>query len=57
MVDPDSVGHELFEKLTAGITTDRDNVVVRHQYDYPLDTGGQKEVDVMIWDNSGDSEE
>lgn len=57
MVDPDSVGHTLFEKLTAGVTSDRDDVVVRHQYDYPLDTGGQKEVDVMVSDSSGTSEE
>ena len=57
MVDPDSVGHELFEKLTAGIALDRDDVVVRHQYDYALNTGGQKEVDVMVWNNSGSSEE
>ena len=57
MVDPDSVGHELFEKLTAGITSDRDDVCVEHQYNYPLNTGGEKEVDVMVWDTSSGYEE
>lgn len=46
-----------YEKLVAGISADVDNVEVEHQYDLELDTGGIKEVDVMIWDDRGEETE
>ena len=46
-----------YEKLVAGMSVDIDGVNVEHQFDYDLETGGQKEVDVMIWDCRGEEEE
>lgn len=46
-----------YEKLIAGISVDVDDVEVEHQYDLELDTGGSKEVDVVIWDNRGEETE
>lgn len=46
-----------YEKLVAGISVDVDDVEVEHQYDLELDTGGIKEVDVMIWDARGEGTE
>lgn len=53
MTDPDDLlplDSTAYEKLVAGINTEEENVEVDHQYDYSLETGGEKEVDVMIWD-------
>jgi len=46
-----------YEKLVAGTSTDIDGVDVEHQFDFELETGGQKEVDVMIWDRRGEDQE
>ncbi|MFB6187537.1 MAG: restriction endonuclease [Halobacteriaceae archaeon] len=46
-----------YEKLVAGISVDIDDVEVEHRYDLELETGGTKEVDVMIWDRRGEETE
>lgn len=53
MTDPDDLlplDSTVYEKLVAGINTEEEDVEVEHQYVYALETGGEKEVDVMIWD-------
>lgn len=42
-----------YEMLVAGASVNVNDVDVEHQYDYDLETGGQKEVDVMIWNRRG----
>ncbi|GAB3690099.1 hypothetical protein GCM10028857_26190 [Salinarchaeum chitinilyticum] len=46
-----------YEKLVAGLSVEVDEVDVEHQCDYALETGGEKEVDVMIWDRRSEEEE
>jgi hypothetical protein len=59
MVEPEDLlplDSTAYEKLVAGINSEEDDVMIEHQYDYELETGGEKEVDVMIWDRRGDEE-
>jgi len=42
-----------YQKLVAGLHALDEDVEVEHEYDYPLNSGGSKEIDVAVWDHSG----
>lgn len=60
MVEPDDLlplDSTAYEKLVAGINSQNKEIKIDHQYDYELETGGEKEVDVMIWDQENGQKE
>jgi len=51
----DDLDWRAYQKLVAGLHAD-ENTQVATEHEYPIHGGGTKEVDVVVWDNSGQYE-
>lgn len=43
----------IYQKIAAGIHAQKPDARVEIEYPYPINSGGKKEVDIVVWDNSG----
>jgi hypothetical protein len=58
MVDPEktewsNLDWKSYQKIVAGLHALGEDVEVEHEYDYPVHSGGTKEMDVVVWDRRG----
>jgi len=58
MADPEktewsNLDWESYQKIVAGLHALGEDVEVEHEYDYPVHSGGTKEMDVVVWDTRG----
>ncbi|SEO63781.1 Restriction endonuclease [Halorientalis persicus] len=58
MVDPEktewsNLDWKSYQKIVAGLHALGEDVDVEHEYDYPVHSGGTKEMDVVVWDRRG----
>lgn len=51
--DWSNVDWQSYQQIVAGFHALDENVEVEHEYDYPVNSGGSKEMDVVVWDHSG----
>jgi hypothetical protein len=56
MVDPEktewsNLDWKSYQKIVAGLHALGEDVEVEHEYDYPVHSGGTKEMDVVVWNN------
>ncbi|MFC7232955.1 restriction endonuclease [Saliphagus sp. GCM10025308] len=50
----DDIDWKTYQKISAGLhALDSEDVEVEHEHDYELNSGGSKEIDVVVWDHSG----
>lgn len=43
----------IYQKIAAGIHAQKPDARVEIEHPYPINSGGQKEIDVVVWDDSG----
>ena len=48
-----SIDWQSYQQIVAGLHALDEEVDVEHEYDYPVNSGGSKEMDVVVWDHSG----
>lgn len=58
MTDPEktewsNLDWKSYQKIVAGLHALDDEVEVEHEYDYPIHSGGTKEMDVVVWNRQG----
>lgn len=58
MVDPQktdwsNLDWKSYQKIVAGLHALGEDIEVEHEYDYPVHSGGTKEMDVVVWDRRG----
>lgn len=51
--DWSNVDWQSYQQIVAGFHALDEDIKVKHEYDYPVNSGGSKEMDVVVWDHSG----